>query len=54
VQKEERKREEEEDLLAESADKNYKLYLNISLAQFFGCSPRERVNHVYLVLCVYD
>jgi hypothetical protein len=30
VQEGERKREEEEDLLTESADKNCKLYLNIS------------------------
>ena len=22
--------------------------------QFCGCSPRERVNHVYIVLCVID
>jgi hypothetical protein len=23
-----------------------------NIAQFCGCSPRERVNHVYFVLCM--
>jgi hypothetical protein len=36
-------------VLTKSADQNCKLYLNISEAQFCGCSPRERVNHVYFV-----
>jgi hypothetical protein len=47
----EKERNKKEDLLAESTDKNSMLYLNKSQAQFCGRSPRERVNHICLVLC---
>jgi hypothetical protein len=50
----EKERKKKEDLLAESTDQNCMLYLNKSQAQFCGRSPRERVNHVCLVLCVCD
>jgi hypothetical protein len=50
VHREERDSEEKrEDLLAESADKNYILHLNILQVHLCGRSPRERVNHVYIV-----
>jgi hypothetical protein len=41
-------------MLAKSIDQNCRLYLNILQAQLFGRIPRERVNHVYLLLCVCD
>jgi hypothetical protein len=44
--------EKKEDLLAESLDKNCMLILIYYKAQFCGRSPIERVNHVYLLLCV--
>jgi hypothetical protein len=46
--------EKKEDLLAKSVDKNCMLYLKHIIAQFYGRSPRERVNHIYFVLCVID
>jgi hypothetical protein len=44
------KREKERDLQAKSADRTVSFHLIYYKAQLCGCSPRERVNHVYLVV----
>jgi hypothetical protein len=52
VCREGRKREERkrEDLLAKSVDRTVFFHLVYYKAQFCGCIPRERVNHVHLVV----
>jgi hypothetical protein len=47
---EERKRRKREDLLAKSVDRTVCFHLIYYKQQFYGCSPRERVNHVHLVV----
>jgi hypothetical protein len=47
-------REEERDLQAKSTDRTVCFHIIYQETQFCGCSLRERVNHVYLVLCVID
>jgi hypothetical protein len=39
---------------AKSIDRTVCFHLIYHKAQFCGRIPRERVNHVYLVLCVID
>jgi hypothetical protein len=46
----ERRRERKRDLQAKSADRTVCFHLIYYKAQFCGRSPRERVNHVYLVV----
>jgi hypothetical protein len=48
------KREREKDLQAKSVDRIVCFHLIYYKAWLCGCSPRERVNHVYLVFCVID
>jgi hypothetical protein len=52
VCREGRKREERkrEDMLAKSTDRTVCFHLIYYKAQFCGRSPRERVNHVHLVV----
>jgi hypothetical protein len=35
---------------AKSEDRTISVHLIYYKAQFYGCSPRERVNHVYLIV----
>jgi hypothetical protein len=35
---------------AKSTDRTVCFHLIYQEAQFYGCSPRERVNHIYLVV----
>jgi hypothetical protein len=49
VHREER-REKERDLQANSTDRTVRFHLIYYKAHLCGCSPRERVNHVYLVV----
>jgi hypothetical protein len=44
------RREKERDLQAKSVDRTVSFHLIYYKAQFYGRSPRERVNHVYLVV----
>jgi hypothetical protein len=44
------KREKERDLQAKSADRIVIFHLIYYKAQLCRCNPRERVNHVYLVV----
>jgi hypothetical protein len=52
VRREGRKREERkrEYLIAKSADRTACFHLIYYKAQFCGCSPSERMNHVHLVV----
>jgi hypothetical protein len=49
-----REEERERNLLAKSTDRTVCFHLIYHKAQFYGRSPRERVNHIYLLLCVID
>jgi hypothetical protein len=50
--KEIEKGEKERDLQAKSVDRTVSFHLIYYKAQFYGRSPRERVNHVYaIVVC---
>ena len=44
------KRERERDLQAKSADRTICFHIIYQETQFCGRSPRERVNHIYLVV----
>jgi hypothetical protein len=46
----EERREKERDLQAKSTDRTVRFHLIYYKAQFCGRSPRERVNHIYLVV----
>jgi hypothetical protein len=41
-------------LRAQIRSEPYAFILIYHNAQFYGCIPRERVNHVYFVFCVID
>jgi hypothetical protein len=44
------KREGEEYLQAKCVDRTVCFHIIYQETQFYGCSPRERVNHAYLVV----
>jgi hypothetical protein len=46
--------ERERDMQAKSVDRTVCFHIIYQETQFCGCSPRERVNHIYLVVCVID
>jgi hypothetical protein len=50
AQEGERRRERKRDLKTKSVDIIVCFHLIYYKSQFYGCSPRERVNHVYLVV----
>jgi hypothetical protein len=50
----ERREKEREDMLAKSTDRTVCFHLIYYKAWLCGRIPRERVNYVYLVLCVID
>jgi hypothetical protein len=54
IRRGEKREERERDLQAKCTDRTVCFHIIYQETQFCGCIPRERVNHVYIVVSVVD